>query len=114
MNEIPARESRRVRTQPLTVTDASPGAWPARMPRTLNSLCSIGRELLRRAALSSDSPAASTRVQARRSFFRFVTWLTQRHGMRPLHSTPRTNKSGLETCHAVTYARDSCAEWRAD
>jgi hypothetical protein len=43
-NEMPALESRRVRTQPLTVTGASFGASPARMLRTLNRLLSIGGE----------------------------------------------------------------------
>src|SRR5262249_36530951 len=43
-NEMPALESRRVRTQPLTVTGASWGAWPARISRTLNSRFSITRE----------------------------------------------------------------------
>ena len=51
---MPAFESRRVRTQPLTVTGASFGAWPARIPRALNSLFSIIRELPRRSGLSSD------------------------------------------------------------
>jgi len=40
-NEMPAFESRRVRTQPLTVTGASFGASPARISRTLNALLSI-------------------------------------------------------------------------
>ncbi len=31
---MPAFESRRVCTQPLTVTGASFGAWPARIPQT--------------------------------------------------------------------------------
>src|SRR5262249_53001439 len=43
---MPALESRRVRTQPLTVTGASFGASPARMLRTLNRLLSIGEECL--------------------------------------------------------------------
>ena len=34
---MPAFESRRVRTQPLTVTGASGGAPPARMSRTLKA-----------------------------------------------------------------------------
>ena len=38
--------SRRVRTQPLTVTGASFGAWQARMLRTLNWLRFIGAECL--------------------------------------------------------------------
>ena len=42
---MPALESRRVRTQPLTVTTRSFGASPARTARTLNWLLSIGREL---------------------------------------------------------------------
>src|SRR5262245_57656237 len=50
---MPAFESRRVRTQPLTVTGPSCGAWPARIARTLNSLLSIDRHLLRQRALSS-------------------------------------------------------------
>src|SRR6187551_59330 len=53
-NEIPALESRRVRTQPLTVTGASAGARPARISRTLNSLLSIDQTLLRPRRLSSD------------------------------------------------------------
>ena len=52
---MPAFESRRVRTQPLTVTAASFGASPARISRTLKFL-SIDRDLLRRAALSTDEP----------------------------------------------------------
>jgi hypothetical protein len=40
-NEMPAFESRRVRTQPLTVTGASFGASPARISRTLNARLSI-------------------------------------------------------------------------
>jgi hypothetical protein len=43
-NEIPALESRRVRTQPLTVTGESFGASPARMLRTLNPVLSTGEE----------------------------------------------------------------------
>jgi hypothetical protein len=42
---MPAFESRRVRTQPLTVTGASCGALPAKILRTLNTLSSIEREL---------------------------------------------------------------------
>jgi hypothetical protein len=38
---MPAFESRRVRTQPLTVTPSSFGASPARISRTLNALLSI-------------------------------------------------------------------------
>ena len=38
------RQSRRVRTQPLTVTGASFGASPARMLRTLNRVLSIGEK----------------------------------------------------------------------
>src|SRR5262245_26158095 len=44
---MPAFESRRVRTQPLTVTCSSLGARPAKIPRTLNSFLSIDRELSR-------------------------------------------------------------------
>src|SRR5262249_20439804 len=40
---MPALESRRVRTQPLTVTGAAFGAWPARMARTLSSLLAMAR-----------------------------------------------------------------------
>ena len=40
-NERPAFESRRVRTQPLTVTGAPAGARPTRMSRTLNSLVAM-------------------------------------------------------------------------
>src|SRR5262245_47237 len=43
---MPAFESRRVRTQPFTVTGASCGAFPARTSRTLHSLLSMGRESL--------------------------------------------------------------------
>src|SRR5262249_36932816 len=42
---MPAFESRRVRTQPFTVTGASCGALPAKIQRTLNTLSSIEREL---------------------------------------------------------------------
>jgi hypothetical protein len=42
---MPAFESRRVRTQPFTVTGASCGALPAKIQRTLNTLSSIDREL---------------------------------------------------------------------
>ena len=49
--EMPALESRRVRTQPLTVTGVSFGASPARMARTLSSVLSIARELIRRSGL---------------------------------------------------------------
>ena len=38
---MPAFESRRVRTQPFTVTGASCGAWPAKILRTLNALSFI-------------------------------------------------------------------------
>src|ERR1700730_5830466 len=61
---MPARESRRVRTQPLTVTDASSGAWPARISRALNSLLSIDRELLSGATLSSGPTGHTSRVFA--------------------------------------------------
>src|SRR5215469_5280001 len=44
-NEMPAFESRRVRTQPFTVTGASCGALPAKIQRTLKILSSIEREL---------------------------------------------------------------------
>src|ERR1700674_4835153 len=50
-NEMPAFESRRVRTQPLTVTAASSGASPARIARTLNAVLSIDRALLRQGDL---------------------------------------------------------------
>src|SRR5262249_60963728 len=40
-NEMPAFESRRVRTQPLTVTGASFGASPTRISRTLNARLSV-------------------------------------------------------------------------
>jgi hypothetical protein len=43
-NEMPALESRRVRTQPLTVTGASCGARPARTSRALNSFLSVDWE----------------------------------------------------------------------
>src|SRR5262245_17339279 len=42
---MPAFESRRVRTQPFTVTGPSCGALPAKIQRTLNTLSSIDREL---------------------------------------------------------------------
>ena len=42
---MPAFESRRVRTQPFTVTGASCGALPDKIVRTLNTLSSIAREL---------------------------------------------------------------------
>ena len=38
---MPALESRRVRTQPLTVTGVSCGAWPERISCALNSRLSI-------------------------------------------------------------------------
>jgi hypothetical protein len=57
---MPALESRRVRTQPLTVTGASAGASPARIWRTLNARFSIDRKLLGRATLSSDCNQFST------------------------------------------------------
>src|SRR5207237_7911878 len=41
MKEMPAFESRRVRTQPLTVICASCGARPARMSRTLSTVFSM-------------------------------------------------------------------------
>src|SRR5215467_3247605 len=44
---MPALESRRVRTQPLTVTGTSAGARPARISRVLNSRVCIDRELQR-------------------------------------------------------------------
>src|SRR5437764_15130747 len=53
---MPALESRRVRTQPLTVTLSSCGAWPARMARTLSSVLSIERELRRRHNLVQGTP----------------------------------------------------------
>jgi hypothetical protein len=43
---MPAFESRRVRTQPLTVTGAFCGACPARTSRTLNSFWCIDRDSL--------------------------------------------------------------------
>ena len=43
-NEMPALESRRVRTQPLTVTGASAGASPARMARTSNAVWVMDRD----------------------------------------------------------------------
>src|SRR6516164_9660394 len=42
---MPAFESRRVRTQPFTVTGASCGALPDKIVRTLNTLSSIASEL---------------------------------------------------------------------
>src|SRR5215467_743088 len=48
---MPAFESRRVRTQPRTVTGVSFGASPDRMARTLNSVLSIARELIRRSGV---------------------------------------------------------------
>src|SRR5262249_20779693 len=45
-NEMPAFESRRVRTQPLTVTAKFCGACPARTSRTLNSFWCIDRDSL--------------------------------------------------------------------
>src|SRR5262245_26481748 len=42
---MPAFESRRVRTQPLTVTGTSLGAWPERISRTLNSDLLMGSSL---------------------------------------------------------------------
>ena len=48
-------ESRRVRTQLLTVTGASLGAWPARILRTLKSCCPL-IESTRASGLSSDPP----------------------------------------------------------
>ena len=42
---MPAFESRRVRTQPFTVTGASCGALPDKIVRTLNALSSIASEL---------------------------------------------------------------------
>src|SRR5262245_882621 len=56
---MPAFESRRVRTQPLTVTGSSFGAWPAKIPRTLNSFLSIDRELLFVPEQKSDRGTAS-------------------------------------------------------
>ena len=41
---MPAFESRRVRTQPLTVIAASFGASPAKILRTLNVLLSMHRD----------------------------------------------------------------------
>src|SRR5262245_28425976 len=49
---MPAFESRRVRTQPLTVTGASCGACPARMSRTLKSLLLIARAISQSSAAS--------------------------------------------------------------
>jgi hypothetical protein len=43
-NEMPALESRRVRTQPLTVIGVSFGAAPARMARTSNVESVMRRE----------------------------------------------------------------------
>src|SRR5207253_1742526 len=42
-NEMPAFESRRVRTQPWTVAGAPGGACPPRISRTLKLLCSMER-----------------------------------------------------------------------
>jgi hypothetical protein len=56
---MPAFESRRVRTQPLTVTGAACGAWPARIRRTVNALLSIARQLLSGTTLSSDPDASA-------------------------------------------------------
>src|SRR6266436_1924891 len=53
---MPALESRRVRTQPLTVTGTSGGARPARISRVLNSFPCIDRELQRQSDLSSYCP----------------------------------------------------------
>src|SRR5262245_34394956 len=50
---MPAFESRRVRTQPLTVTGTSCGAWPARISRPLNSLLSMIESYSDGASLSS-------------------------------------------------------------
>src|SRR5215469_8765233 len=55
---MPALESRRVRTHPLTVTGVPSGASPANTRRTLNPRMSIDRELLRQAGLSSDHDEA--------------------------------------------------------
>src|SRR5258707_11935140 len=41
---MPVFESRRVRTQPLTLTGVSCGAWPARIASTLNSLSPIDQD----------------------------------------------------------------------
>src|SRR5438128_946683 len=57
--EMPALESRRVRTQPLTVTGASCGAWPARISRPLNSFLAMIESYSGRVALSS-GPTQST------------------------------------------------------
>src|SRR5258708_35947374 len=54
---MPALESRRVRTQRLTVIRASGGARPARISRVLNSRLCIDRELQRQSDLSSSCPA---------------------------------------------------------
>jgi hypothetical protein len=48
---MPAFESRRVRTQPLTVTDTSFGALPAKTPSMLKFLLPIDRELLRQSGI---------------------------------------------------------------
>src|SRR5882724_6284538 len=63
---MPALESRRVRTQPLTVTGASFGASPAKIPRTFNSLLTMVESYSGRAALSSDPNESTSR--AHRSF----------------------------------------------
>src|SRR5580704_6001716 len=50
-NEMPAFESRRVRTQPFTVTAESFGAAPARISRTLKAVSFMRPGLLRRYGL---------------------------------------------------------------
>jgi hypothetical protein len=56
---MPALESRRVRTQPLTVTAASEGARPARISRVLNCFLCIDRQLQRQSDLSSYCPTVA-------------------------------------------------------
>src|SRR5436190_18385576 len=48
MKEIPALESRRVRTQPRTMIGASSGAWPPRISRTLSICISPKSTIFRR------------------------------------------------------------------
>ena len=83
---MPAFESRRVRTQPLTVTGASCGAWPARIPRTLKSRLSIDREYSGRAACPairrSDETARRSQRARRRAQFRCDARSVRRFGTR--------------------------------
>src|SRR5262245_41392407 len=62
-NEMPAFESRRVRTQPLTVTSASFAASPARIARTLNSLLSMERSDRSQVTLSSQDSDDNQRAR---------------------------------------------------